>query len=37
MKIFNIQIYGDSQLVVRQIIGEYKCGSVILAPYLVAA
>ena len=36
MKIFNIQIYGDSQLVVRQIIGEYKCGSVILAPYLVA-
>jgi ribonuclease HI len=26
MKIFNVQIYGDSQLVVRQITGEYKCG-----------
>jgi ribonuclease HI len=37
MKIFNVQIYGDSQLVVRQITGEYKCGSIILAPYLVAA
>jgi hypothetical protein len=24
-------------LVVRQITGEYKCGSVILAPYLIAA
>ena len=36
MKIFNVQIYGDSQLVVRQITGEYKCGSVILAPYLIA-
>ena len=35
-KIFNIQIYGDSQLIVRQITGEYKCGSVILAPYLIA-
>ena len=37
MRIFIVQIYGDSQLVVRQIIGEYKCGSVILAPYLIAA
>ena len=24
-------------MVVRQITGEYKCGSVILAPYLIAA
>jgi hypothetical protein len=37
MKIFNIQIYGDSQLVVRQITREYKCGSTTLAPYLIAA
>ena len=37
MKIFNVQIYGDSQLVVRQITKKYKCGSIILAPYLVAA
>ena len=37
MKIFNVQIYGDSQLVVRQITREYKCGSVILAPYLITA
>jgi ribonuclease HI len=28
MKIFNVQIYGDSQLVVRQITGEYKCDTV---------
>jgi ribonuclease HI len=37
MKIFNVQIYADSQLVVRQITGEYKCGSVIVEPYLIAA
>jgi ribonuclease HI len=37
MKIFYVQIYGDSQLVVRQITREYKCGSVILASYLIAA
>ena len=37
MKIFNVQIYGDSQLVVRQITGEYKCGSTTLAPYLITA
>ena len=28
-----VHIIGDSQLVLRQLIGEYKCNSLLLAPY----
>ncbi|XP_073125417.1 uncharacterized protein [Henckelia pumila] len=33
----NIQVIGDSQLVLRQVAGEYKCTSLSLAPYFAAA
>ena len=35
MGIRNVEIYGDSQLVINQVNGQYKCGSILLAPYLV--
>jgi hypothetical protein len=35
MGIKNVTIFGDSQLVINQIKGQYKCVSVLLAPYLV--
>ena len=28
-----VHIIGDSQLVLQQLIGEYKCNSLLLAPY----
>ena len=31
----NVEIFGDSQLVNNQVKGKYKCGSILLAPYLV--
>ena len=37
MGIKNVTIFGDSQLVINQVKGQYKCGSVLLAPYLVSA
>ena len=37
MGIRNVEIYGDSQLVINQVNGQYKCGSILLAPYLVSA
>jgi ribonuclease HI len=36
MGIKNITVFGDSQLVINQVRGQYKCGSVLLAPYLVS-
>jgi ribonuclease HI len=36
MGIKNVTIFGDSQLVINQVKGQYKCGSVLLAPYLVS-
>jgi ribonuclease HI len=32
----NVEIFGDSQLVINQVKGKYKCGSILLAPYLVS-
>jgi ribonuclease HI len=37
MGIRNVEIFGDSQLVINQVKGQYKCGSVLLAPYLMPA
>jgi ribonuclease HI len=37
MGIKNVEVFGDSQLVINQVKGQYKCGSVLLAPYLVSA
>jgi ribonuclease HI len=36
MGIRNVTVFGDSQLVINQVRGQYKCGSVLLAPYLVS-
>ena len=36
MGIRNVEIFGDSQLVTNQVKGQYKCESVLLAPYLVS-
>ena len=33
----NVIIKGDSQLVLKQVAGEYKCDSLSLAPYFAAA
>ena len=33
----DVQVIGDSQLVLRQITGEYKCNILLLAPYFTAA
>ena len=33
----NMEIFGDSQLAINQVNGQYKCWSVLLAPYLVSA
>ena len=32
-----VHIIRDSQLVLRQLIGEYKCNSLLLAPYYIAS
>ena len=32
-----VHIIGDSQLVLRQLIGEYKCNDLLLAPYYTAS
>ena len=37
MGIRNVEIFGDSQLVINQVKGQYKCGNVLLASYLVSA
>ncbi len=37
MGVGNVKIFGDSQLVINQVKGQYKCGSILLAPYLVSA
>jgi hypothetical protein len=37
MGIRNVTIFGDSQLVINQVKGQYKYGSVLLAPYLMSA
>ena len=31
----NVEIFGNSQLVNNQVKGNYECGSILLAPYLV--
>ena len=36
MGIKNVTIFGDSQLVINQVKGHYKFGSVLLSPYLVS-
>ncbi len=36
MGIRNVEIFGDSQLVINQVKGQYKCGCILLAPYLVS-
>ncbi|XP_073120899.1 uncharacterized protein [Henckelia pumila] len=33
----NVQVIGDSQLILRQVAGEYKCMSLSLTPYFAAA
>ena len=33
----SVEVYGDSQLVIRQLTGDYKCCSSSIAPYFVAA
>ena len=33
----DVQVIGDFQLVLRQLIGEYKCNKLLLAPYVTAA
>ena len=37
MGIKSLEVYGDSQLVIRQLTGDYKCCSSSIAPYFVAA
>ena len=32
-----VQIIGDSQLVLRQLTGEYKCNNLLLVPYYTAS
>ena len=32
-----VDIIGDSQLVLRQLIGEYKCNILLVAPYYIAS
>ena len=32
-----VQVIGDSQLVLRQLTWEYKCNSLLLTPYFIAA
>ena len=32
-----VHIIGDSHLVLRQLIGEYKCNNLLLAPYYTAS
>ena len=32
-----VHIIGDSQLVLRQLIGEYKCNNLLLTPYYIAS
>ena len=29
----DVRVIGDSQLILRQLTGEYKCNSLLLAPY----
>ena len=36
MGIKSVEVYGDSQLVIRQLTGDYKCCSSSIAPYFVA-
>jgi ribonuclease HI len=36
MGIKNVTVFGDSQLVINQVKRQYKCGSVLLALYLVS-
>ena len=33
----DVRVIEDSQLVLRQLAGEYKCNNLILAPYFIAA
>ncbi|GKU99855.1 hypothetical protein SLEP1_g12638 [Rubroshorea leprosula] len=37
LKVPSVEIVGDSQLVLKQLSGEYKCTSVVLSPYFVIA
>ena len=37
MGVGNVKIFGDSQLVINQVKGQYKCESILLAPYLVSS
>ena len=37
MRIKSVEVYRDSQLVNRQLTGDYKCYSPSIAPYFVAA
>ena len=36
MGIKNATVFGNSQLVINQVKGQYKCGSILLAPYVVS-
>ena len=33
----DVRVIGDSQLVLQQLTGEYKCNNFLLAPYFTAA
>ena len=37
LRVKDVRVIGDSQLVLRQIAREYKCNSLLLAPYFTAA
>ncbi|GKV33401.1 hypothetical protein SLEP1_g41920 [Rubroshorea leprosula] len=37
LKVPSVEIVGDSQLVLKQLSGEYKCTSVVLSPYFATA
>ncbi|GKV36311.1 hypothetical protein SLEP1_g44457 [Rubroshorea leprosula] len=37
LKVPSVEIMGDSQLVLKQLSGEYKCTSVVLSPYFATA
>ena len=37
LEVKDVRVIGDSQLVLRQLIGEYKCNNLLLAPYFTVA
>ena len=37
LEVKDVRVIGDSQLVLRKLIGEYKCNNLLLAPYFTVA